>query len=383
MPAEGSIEPERVHCHETNIPHRAFIDGSEDEQLYIDFDLLPGHVPSLKFSPDFSTVLQPHEAGVPIPLFIAAPWMILRVKLCQDNFLEVPKNFLQSRLYEPVVKPVPPADGCFVCRAVHYLRHSCRTIQECASFLLPLKQEVIFAIAREFNRRIRPKLFTITREHLQEHCRFSYVGTALVDTGFQFPLERWSRLPGELPWIDRRCCINEWTNGFMYLIRRDIDLTEAQGPIGCFIWSSCLKVLRCSLYRFIPGKSPEDFKDRNVYIDAIHDGYDAVISHIENMTLAIVEAGIELYVDPDDPEIPGNKLNEALFRACQNFFAMNMPKCFNIVMDLRSNIIHYNDHVENPEQCLCRFYEKLREDLEESFDSPQMDESSNQPQMEE
>nr|CUU97754.1 hypothetical transcript [Hymenolepis microstoma] len=359
----------RDYCHETNISHRRFIENSVDEQLYINLDQLPSDVPCLKLNADFTTFRQPHEAGIPIPLFIALPWMVLRTKICQEDSLERPKNFLESRSYTPINKPVPPAVGCFVCRAVHYLRFSCKSVQDAMSFLLPLKQEVIFAILREFNRRLRPKLFQISPNHLKQHARFSYIETALTDTGFQFPLEVEKRLPGELSWEAKRSSMDEWTNGFMYLIRRDIGDRGMHGHVGCFIWSYCLKILRCSLYKFLPGNRPGDFKNRAVYIDAIHAGYDVVVRHIKNMASAIVESAIELESGPEESQRAQCELRQHLLRACENFLTMNMPTCFKGAMEVPSYIIHYRDHAESPEQCLCRFYEKLKDESHESLDA--------------
>lgn len=368
MPVRRRQVGSRDHGHETDIPHRRFIENSEDELLYIDIDRLPPNVPYLKLNPDFTDSRELHEAGITIPLFIALPWMTLRTKMCSEDSLERPKNFLESQTYIPIDKPVPPSPGCFVCKAVHYLQYSCKSIQEGMSYLLPLKQEVIFAIAREFNRRLKPKIFQISPDHLKQHARFSYIEMAIADNGFQFPLEVEKRLPGELDWEAKRSSMDEWTNGFMFLIRRDIADRGMRGHIGCFIWSYCIKILRCSLYKFLPENYSNDCKERTVYVDAIHAGYDVVIKHIKNLANAIVESAIDLECGPGEPCKSQRELRQQLLHACENFLAMNTAKCFKGAIDISSNIIHYTDHVENPERCLCRFYEKLKDEPYESLD---------------
>ncbi|KAM7533024.1 hypothetical protein Aperf_G00000124245 [Anoplocephala perfoliata] len=352
----GSWDP----GHETDIPHRKFIENSNDENLYINLYDLPEYIRKVKFDNTFKQVKQTHEAGVPLPIFIAAPWVSLKSKICLQDSLEVPKNFLQEHDYTPIDRPVPPALGCFVCDAVVYLQKECYTLQDALLYLNPLRQDVIFAIIREINRRLRPKIFPISQEHLDQHSRFSYIEMANTDQRFLFPLERELSLAGEVDWSLKRRYVDEWTNGFMYLIRKDLDNRGLIGHIGCFTWMNLIWVLRCAVRKFLPQELIQGEKNRTFFLDAIQKGHNIVTDQIKKLTNAIVESAIALKTAPSRRRSSPYEMRLQLMRACENILTMNLTQIFYAEVNVESSIFHYKNHAEKPEECLCRFYRSLK-----------------------
>lgn len=353
----GSWDP----GHETDIPHRRFKENSSDEDLYIDLFRLPDYIRRVKFDNSFKLFKKTHEAGVHIPIFIAAPWLSLKSKICLEDSLRVPKNFIEKRNYTPIDRPVPPAQGCFVCDAVNYLQKECYTLQDALLYLNPLRQDVIFAIIREINRRLKPKVFLISQRHLDQHARFSYIQTASSDLRFLFPLERERSLAGEVDWSIKRRFVDEWTNGFMYLIREDLANKGLSGQVGCFIWMNLIRILRCSVFKFLPHEFIDDQGKRTFFLDAIQKGHNIVAEQIRKLANVVVESAIALEPLSNRGRFSPCELRLQLTRACENILTMNLTQIFYAEVNVERSIFHYKDHAENPEKCLCRFYRSLKD----------------------
>ena len=135
----------------------------------VDLYFLDPDTPMMTFSSDF--LCFPSEGGRQIPLFIAAPLMILR---------DADESFICRLAGRPAFTPTPENDRCDVCRDVRWLMIHCRTFDECKQRFCDKDGTYIFEVFKEVLSRLKKKPITYSRAHY-EHSRYAPFHKALVN----------------------------------------------------------------------------------------------------------------------------------------------------------------------------------------------------------
>ena len=124
--------------------------------LYMDLYYLDPETPKMTFSSDF--LCSPSEDGREIPLFLAAPLLILR---------DMDESFLTRLAGRPAFTPTPENPDCEVCMEVKWLINCCQTFDECKQRWCSKDAVFIFEVFKEILSRLKHKLIRFSRAHFE------------------------------------------------------------------------------------------------------------------------------------------------------------------------------------------------------------------------
>ncbi|EUB56129.1 zinc finger protein [Echinococcus granulosus] len=342
--------------HESELLHRPF-DSQIDTDLYIDLENLPPDTPMMTFGNDYDLL---SDEGISIPLFIAGPMKVLR-SINDERGIQHPDNFLLDLDYRLIYDPTPYEPQCDVCELVRWLLTECENYGQCLEELFGLQQIVIFEIMREIWCRLRPKPLVFSGRHLQHALRINYFMLPASNI-FVSPMTPMlgEILPG---WEEVRYSSLEWTNGFMFLIRDDIDNAGPLGHISGFIFANLIRLLRVHLENELP-QLAEGTNSEFYVLDAIRANPLVVLQAVMKLGRAVFLTLTALegdWLPYDTPPPRGFRKEESQWyrrsvrRIVENMLMMNLAELFFNASNAESFYRHRDDCTISPHTCLCRF----------------------------
>lgn len=349
--------------HFCGLPHRAF-NPQCDEHLYIDLDCMAPDTPMVEFDDKFKCCV---GQGVPIPLFIAGPLMVLRTLYDEQRGCG-PDSFFDCLDYTAIYDPTPENPQCLVCCLVRWLLTQCCSLQECMDSLCTQDQMIVFEVMREICVRLRPKPLHVSPRHVEFAKRFNYIG---------LPFHNFLRCPlaphlalRDVDWATQLAGSLEWTNGFMYLIYLDIGDRGMQSDIARFIFVNIIRILRRYSEVAFPPQCDLGYPQYYM-LDAVKCNQGAALRPIMKLARALFLALLEY--EPygfvcDTPPVPGYRREEVytyqhnMRRVMENILMMNVTDIFYKNVDLNCAIVHTLDQHDTPNTCACRFAQSLEEE---------------------
>ncbi|KAL5107108.1 hypothetical protein TcWFU_009153 [Taenia crassiceps] len=349
--------------HFCSLPHRAF-NPQCDEHLYINLDCMNPSTPMVTFDDKFKCCV---AQGVPVPLFIAGPLMVLRTIYEGGQNCDT-ESFFNCLDYTTIYDPTPENPQCTVCDLVQWLLKKCCSLQECMGRLYNQNQMIMFEVMREIFVRLRPKPLPISPRHIEIAKRFNYIGLPFHN----FLLSPMTPHIAEsgVNWNTQLAGSLEWTNGFMYLLYLDIGERGMQSNVARFIFVNLIRILRrYSGIAFPPQCCPS--LAQFYMLEAVRCHQSVALQPIMKLARALSLALLEY--EPfgfvcDTPPLPGYRKEEIyayrhnMQRVMENILMMNVTDIFYNSPNLNGAIRHTREQHSMPNTCACRFAQSLEEE---------------------
>ncbi|VDM22448.1 unnamed protein product [Hydatigera taeniaeformis] len=350
--------------HFCGLPHRIF-NPQCDDHLYIDLECMNPETRMERFDDKYKFCA---VEGALIPVFIAGPLIVLRMRYeCNQN-VDRSRRFFECLDYTSVCDPTPENPQCLVCCWVRWLLTQCCALQDCIDHFRNLEEIIVFEVMREILLRLKPKPLFISPRHLHFAKLFNYIG---------LPLRSFLHTPA-LPhciipcsnWCDRLLGSLEWTNGFMYLLYKDLGDQGIRSHVARFVFVNLIRILRRHSESAFPPQPDINFPQYYM-LEAVQCNQEEALRPIMKFAKALYLALLEY--EPygfvcDTPPIPGCRREEVyvyqhnLLRVMENIFMMNVTDVFYNNADLNSIIVHNLEVHGTPNECMCRFAQSLQQE---------------------
>ena len=352
-----------TYVHGTNRVGHVPFDECFDTDLYIDLEKLPPNTAKVTFDNEFDQLA---SNGVEIPIFIAAPIMVLRSIDAKLDCNEKP--LLDILDYSLNVDPQPESEDCTVCQLVSWLLCKCCDFEEACSRLSCQPQCIVFEVLREFLVRLSPKPLLISTWHLEYVKRYNY----LTEPIHNFVISPF--YPNEFPTTcdmkDKYMNALLWTNGFIYLMRRDILKRGVYSLVGGFVVVNLIRLLRSYMFRKLPecnefGKIPQPLYMLEAMVVLKQGALEPIMKLARSVFIGLIDYDCNWFsYDTPPPKgfrrIDTYKFQENTRAVMENILAMNVPEVFYPCVDVERLYFHTNTCDDCPEKCYCKFARYLR-----------------------
>ncbi|VDM32763.1 unnamed protein product [Hydatigera taeniaeformis] len=345
-----------------NIPHDSSVqhiaDAFHTENIhYIDLENLPPDTPTVKLGSDYCC---DENGAITLPNFIVAPMMALsmRCKPCStyEGDIFIDRLDLNLRTGPTLENP-----KCKVCSLVKWLLTERDPYESTVVALYPEDPLILFEVMREIWSRFTTKVLPFSEQHVKYSTRISYLSLP-VGYFYKSPLN--IDEPAELmEWPALMDASAEWTNGFMYFLRKDIGERGILSHVACFIFCNLIRIMRHHISKILRPEVKE-LQPQFHILYAINDRPFLVHQLVAKMAKAIFLLLTEFdpnwirsyhVVDMSRPKEKSFWYRFCLSIMVENIFAMNMTKAFYDGMQAEQLYLHYSVCETNPSECPCRF----------------------------